>query len=93
MSWPPGLAYAAWLVAGLWIVGGLMEMRPHYIALEALRLAATGAGVVIGKVWFGAVSLSPLVQGGIIAVSLLSMIALWLIFKRFSTMHGHLSHQ
>ena len=93
MPWPQGLAYAIWLVAGLWILGGLMEMRPRYIALEALRLAATSAGVAIGKVWFGAVSLSPLVQGAVVTVSLVSVIALWLIFKRLSTMHGHLSHQ
>jgi len=93
MAWPAGLAYAAWLTAGLWIIGGLMEMRPHHIALEALRLGATSAGVWLAKTWFGAVSLTPFMLGAIIVLSLLSMLALWLIFKRSSTMHGHLSHQ
>ncbi|HWW06869.1 sterol desaturase family protein [Collimonas sp.] len=93
MPWMESLAYATWLIAGLWIIGGLMEMRARYVALEALRLSATSAGVLLGKAWFGAVFLSPLMQGAVISVSLLSMIALWLIFKRLSTMHGHLSHQ
>ncbi|AIY39587.1 Sterol desaturase [Collimonas arenae] len=93
MSWPAGLSYATWLTAGLWTIGGLMEMRPGYIVLETLRLGATGAGVWLAKAWFGAVSLTPLMLDGIIALSLVSMLALWLIFKRLSTMHGHLSHQ
>ncbi|MFC5473001.1 sterol desaturase family protein [Paraherbaspirillum soli] len=87
------LAYAVWLGAGLWIVGGLMEMRPLYVALEALRLMATAAGVLLGHAWFGAVPLAPLAQGCIIALSLASLTALWRIFKRLPTTHGYLSHQ
>jgi alkylglycerol monooxygenase len=93
MSWFSGLGYAAWLTAGLWIVGGLMEMRPHYAVLEAVRLGATSLGAWFAKAWFGAVPLTPLMLGAIIVLSLASMTALWLIFKRSSTMHGHLSHQ
>ncbi|WP_230427354.1 sterol desaturase family protein [Collimonas humicola] len=93
MPWLAGLGYAAWLTAGLWIVGGLMEMRPRYIALEAVRLGATSLGVWLARAWFGAVSLTPLMLSAIILLSLASMIALWPIFKRSSTMHGHLSHQ
>lgn len=93
MPWLTGLGYAAWLTAGLWIVGGLMEMRPRYIALEAIRLGATSLGVWLARAWFGAVSLTPLMLGAIILLSLASMIALWPIFKRSSTMHGHFSHQ
>jgi alkylglycerol monooxygenase len=93
MPWLAGLGYAAWLTAGLWIVGGLMEMRPRYIALEAIRLGATSLGVWLARAWFGAVSLTPLMLGAVILLSLASMIALWPIFKRSSIMHGHLSHQ
>lgn len=93
MPWLSGLAYAAWLTAGLWTVGGLMEMRPHYVLLETARLGATAFGAWLGKTWFGAVALTPLTLGAIIVLSSASIIALWLIFKRSSITHGHFSHQ
>lgn len=91
--WPEELAYAIWLIGGLWIIGGLMELRPPYIALEVLRLTITSAGVALGNSWFGAVALSPVLQVSITVISLGSIVALWILFKRSSTILGYLSRQ
>lgn len=88
-----GAAYALWLVATLWIVGGLMENRIRYMALEAMRLIATAAAVAVSGIWFGAVALPFFVQGVIVVTSVVSLIATWIIFKPSSVAHGHFSHQ
>jgi hypothetical protein len=87
------VGYALWLGTGLWIIGGLMEHRLLYVALEAQRLAATTVAVIISGTWFGAVSVPPLVQGALVATTLASLAALWIIFKQLPAAHGHLSHQ
>ena len=84
-------AYAGWLICGLWILGGLMERPAHYMRWETMRLIGTGSGVLLGKTWFGTVSLTPFIQGGIMALTLLSLMVLWTIYKHGS--YGHLSHQ
>lgn len=84
--------YAIWLVAGLWIVGGLMEQtRWHtgYIGLEAVRLLTTLVMVVVSASWFQLVALPVLAQMAIATTCIASLIALGLIFK--TTGHGHLS--
>ena len=87
------VGYGVWLGAGLWIVGGLMEMRPHYVFLEVLRLIATTIGVVASGFWFGGVGLSTLVQMGIVASAFASLGALWIIFKQPIAAPVHLSSQ
>jgi hypothetical protein len=85
--------YAVWLGGGLWIIGGLMEQRLLYVVLEAQRLTATALAVLLGGTWFGAVAIPPIVQGAVVAASLGSLAALWIIFKQLPAAHGHLSHQ
>lgn len=87
------IGYAAWLGMGLWITGGLMEMRAKYVLLEALRLAATAIGVVTSGFWFGSVVLSSAAQASIVAAAVASLLALLIIFKQPTAAHGHLSHQ
>jgi alkylglycerol monooxygenase len=70
-----------------------MEMRPQYMYLEALRLIATAAGIVITGSWFGAVALQASVQAGIAAIGLAAIVAVWIIFKQPIAAHGHLSPQ
>ncbi|MCU6432189.1 sterol desaturase family protein [Undibacterium sp. Jales W-56] len=82
--------YAIWLVAGLWTVGGLMEQKPWYRGLEAVRLLATLAMVLVSASWFQLFALPLLAQAVIAAAGMASLIALGLIFK--NTRHGHLSH-
>ncbi|MDY7539262.1 sterol desaturase family protein [Undibacterium sp. 5I1] len=76
------LPYAIWLVAGLWIVGGLMEQQKLYIKLEAVRLLATLLMVLIGGTWFALVSLTFIAQIAIASTCIISLAALWLIFKK-----------
>jgi len=75
-SWPEGIAYALWLGTGLGSLGGLMEGRPAYHVLEALRLIGTLLLVIsLGK-WFGAVSVpvaAQIVLAGVIALSLIAL--------------------
>jgi alkylglycerol monooxygenase len=85
-------AYALWLGAGLWIIGGLLERRPAYLVLEPLRLALTAVGVWVAGAWFGPVALPAFAPFAIMAFAVASMAALWLAFKRPLTTHGHLSH-
>ncbi len=88
-----GAAYALWLASSLWIVGGLMERRPHYVAREALRLLATAAGVLYSGIWFGAVTLPPIAQAAITMASFGSLIALRMAFKKTPAAHGYFSSQ
>ena len=76
------LAYALWLIAGLWIVGGLMEHRTRFLKLEAARLTVTLLTVSVTKSWFGTLDLPAIAQGLIGAVCLSSLAALWIIFGR-----------
>jgi len=93
MSFAERVGYALWLAAGLWIIGGLLERRTRYIALEAVRLAGTAAGVLVSGCWFGGVLLptwAPPIIAGSAACSLLS---LCLIVKQSLSTHGYFSHQ
>jgi alkylglycerol monooxygenase len=85
--------YATWLGTGLWIAGGLMEMRPRYVFLEALRLVATAIGAVASGFWFGAIALSTPSQAGVAAGAFASLVALWIVFKQPIAAPGHLSPQ
>lgn len=87
------VSYAAWLGAGLWIAGGLMELRTKYMAFEALRLIGTAAGIWITGSWFGMPGLPLSAQAAAVAVAFASLVALWIIFKQPFAAHGHLSHQ
>ncbi|MBM7128139.1 sterol desaturase family protein [Dyella mobilis] len=49
----PAAAYAAYLVAGLWTIGLLLEGRRIGIWLELLRTAGTAVGVWLSGCWFG----------------------------------------
>jgi alkylglycerol monooxygenase len=93
MSMLHGVAYAIWLGTGLWIVGGLMEMRSHYLFFETLRLLTTSIGVLASEIWFGAIALSSVAQAGIAASALVSIIALWIVFKQPVVAPAHLSTQ
>jgi alkylglycerol monooxygenase len=93
MSLLHGVGYAIWLGTGLWIVGGLMEMRSHYLFFETLRLLATSVGVIASGIWFGAIALSSVAQAGIVASAFVSIIALWIVFKQPVVAPAHLSTQ
>jgi len=84
--------YAAWIGAGLWTVGGLMERRALYVALEAIRLIATAGGVLYGGAWFG-MQLSTVLISAIAGMIGGSLVALWLVFIRPSSAPGYFSHQ
>lgn len=86
------IGYAAWLAAGLWITGGLMEMQTHHVILEALRQISTALGVLVAGHWFGALALSTLVQIGVVATAAASLIVLWIVFKQPSAASEYLSH-
>ncbi|GGC80610.1 sterol desaturase family protein [Undibacterium terreum] len=86
-----GLAYAAWLVAGLWIVGGLMEKRSPYLQLEIARLIASLLIVVLSGNWFGTFALSAAAQAVIAVICIASLCALWPIFKHRDH-YGHPVH-
>ena len=52
-SLPTLLGYAAYLVAGLWLLGGLLESRRWAPWLEGLRVLATAAVPLLSGRWFG----------------------------------------
>lgn len=93
MSLLHGAGYAIWLGTGLWIVGGLMEMRSHYLFFETLRLLATSIGVLASGIWFGAIALSSVAQTSIVASAFGSIIALWIVSKQPVVAPAHLSAQ
>ncbi|HEV2609678.1 MAG TPA: sterol desaturase family protein [Noviherbaspirillum sp.] len=88
-----GLAYAAWLGGGLWIIGGLMERASGYSLLESVRLVGTAIGVLVTGSWFGAPTLPPIVQSVIVVSALISLAAFWMVLKSLPAPHGHFSHQ
>lgn len=92
---PPlhAVAYAAWIGSGLLTVGGLLERRPRYVALEAVRLGATAGLVAWTGAWFGVAALPPIVQAAIVLAALCSLIALRRLFKPSPSAHGHFSHR
>jgi hypothetical protein len=45
------------LLASLWIAGGLTQARRGFLALEAVRVAATLAALVLTGSWFGGVTI------------------------------------
>ncbi len=93
MPFPQRAAYALWLAAGLWTVGGLLERRPSHVAFEAIRLLATTAGILASGAWFGAATLPTWAQWSAAGMAAGSLIALWTIFKQSLSANGYLSHQ
>ena len=87
------LTYGLWLGASLWITGGLMERRPVYVWMEALRQVITAGAVFVYGGWFGGVGLPWQAQAAIGAVVAASVSSLWPIFKPLSISDGYLSHQ
>lgn len=86
-------AYALWLGAGLWSVGGLLERRAHYAAFEAIRLIATAAGVLVAGTWFGLTALPPVALATLLVAAAGSLLALWTVFIRPAAVRGNLSQQ
>jgi sterol desaturase/sphingolipid hydroxylase (fatty acid hydroxylase superfamily) len=87
------LAYGLWLGSGLWIAGGLMERRPTYVWMEALRVTSTAGAVLVHGSWFGDVPLSWPAQTAIGTVAAASLASLWPIFKPLPSADGYLSRQ
>ena len=80
VSLSEGLLYGVWLGSGLWIVGGLMEQRPHYRVYESARLLLTSGAILLTNRWFGAVLIPSMVQVLVAALCLASLIATWHYF-------------
>ncbi|RJF99717.1 sterol desaturase family protein [Noviherbaspirillum saxi] len=93
MSFTERAGYALWLGGGLWIVGGLLEGRASHVALEAIRLIATVAAVLLSGSWFGDIQLPTWAQLALAGFAAASLLALWLAFKRSLSVHGYFSHQ
>ncbi|MGA2114737.1 MAG: sterol desaturase family protein [Bryobacteraceae bacterium] len=70
------VAYFAFLMASLVTLGGVMENRPEFLRLEAFRVAAIGAGVIVLGGWFGNEHRAAVLHT-IEAFSALSLVALW----------------
>ncbi|EIL97109.1 hypothetical protein RHOFW104T7_00800 [Rhodanobacter thiooxydans] len=70
------LAYAAYLVAGLWLLGGLMEGRRWAWWLEVLRVLATALVPFATERWFGLAQLDRRLALAMAAVFGLSALAL-----------------
>ncbi|MFC5436634.1 sterol desaturase family protein [Rhodanobacter umsongensis] len=79
-SLPALLAYAAYLVAGLSVLGALMEARPLARWAEAVRVLATAAVPLLSGGWFGISHLDGPVALAIAAVFGLSALALFCVF-------------
>ncbi len=76
---PTLLAYAVYLVAGLWLLGGLMEGRRWAPWAEAVRVLATAAVPLLSARWFGVSHLDGYLALAIAVVFGLSAVALpWL---------------
>ena len=73
--------YGIWLIAGLWINGGLLEQKAHFILLETARLILTAAMLLNSPMWFGLVRLEQWLQLSIIAACLASLMMLLIINK------------
>jgi alkylglycerol monooxygenase len=67
--------YFLFLVASMVLLGGMLENRRVFLMLEAGRLAATAAAVLILGEWFGN-SRATSVRGAILAAAMISMV--WL---------------
>ncbi|EIM00466.1 sterol desaturase family protein [Rhodanobacter denitrificans] len=73
---PTLLAYAVYLVAGLWLLGGLMEGRRWAWWLEVLRVLATALVPFATGRWFGLAHLDSRIALALAAVFGLSALAL-----------------
>jgi alkylglycerol monooxygenase len=93
MTTAHSVTYAVWLGAGLWIIGGLLEHRAGYIALEMVRLAVTAIAVLFSGSWFGPVSLPLWAQATAAVLAIGSIALLWAISKTYSTTHGYSCNQ
>src|SRR5207245_10906512 len=63
------LAYALWLVAGLWIVGGLMEERTRDLKLEAARLILQLLLVLVSADCVGTLKLPAIAHGMLVTAT------------------------
>ncbi len=77
--------YAAWLIGGLVVVGGLTELKPHYLGIEAARLLFTAGFVMFSGQWFGEYPLSEPLKIGIVAVAMLSLVCLFALRDQIKT--------
>jgi hypothetical protein len=59
LAWPTALAYALWLVAGLYVLGMLLEGRRGASWLEAARVLAMAVVPLATDRWFGVTHLDP----------------------------------
>ncbi|MBY0571699.1 MAG: sterol desaturase family protein [Burkholderiaceae bacterium] len=82
--------YALWLLAGFWIIGGLMQQQKFFMLLEGFRIAICAAMVLTTSSWFGITTLTGTAQACIIAACAACLLALLLIFK--TKPHGYLSY-
>ncbi|MET3106347.1 alkylglycerol monooxygenase [Oxalobacteraceae bacterium GrIS 2.11] len=72
--------YGLWLGSGLFIIGGLTEMRQTYLWLESARLIATAVFVQTTGQWFGDFALPALAQGAIFTLVMGCLLSLiWLV--------------
>ncbi|MEY2150002.1 sterol desaturase family protein [Rhodanobacter sp. 115] len=53
LAWPMALAYALWLVFGLYVLGALLEGRRSALWLEAVRVLAAAVVPLASGRWFG----------------------------------------
>jgi len=83
--------YAAWLIFGLWSIGGLIEKGRFYLIPESLRLLAILLMSMLSANWFYSYPLSVTEQALIAAGCIISFGALCFIFLPKNT-HGHLPH-
>jgi sterol desaturase/sphingolipid hydroxylase (fatty acid hydroxylase superfamily) len=77
------VAYFVFLMLSLVTLGGLMENRPEFLLMDGLRMAATGATVLVFGGWFGGVG-DALAVRAIAGFSALSLLALWLASRNSS---------
>ena len=78
------VAYFLFLMLGLLTLGGVMENRGEFLVLEALRMAATAAGVLAFGAWFGDTHgdmHNRTALDSILAFAALSPLALWLVSR------------
>jgi len=85
------VAYALWLSVSLWVVGGLLEWRPHFVTFERARLLATGAVVLLSGVWFGPTPLMPSAQAAIMIAVLGSLLVVRHAFRQPAATSRYLS--
>ena len=66
-------------------MGGLTELKPHYLGIEAARLLFTAGFVMFSGQWFGEYPLSEPLKIGIVAVAMLSLVCLFALRDQIKT--------